>query len=227
MALPATPTKRVLTEDAHSAFRASRSPYNGIISDDLTARLQNIGSRVRKCVNEGYATTRFGSVPPTPFSSPVKPSSTSNASSGSPIFRSANDTLFNVFSSPTRVVASAPSPLPLPRKRGRAEIDDKEEEEENLVLGLVNLEPEDIMMDMETGSDEEDVTIITNTASSPSRPMRPLKKSSRVLCNTIPPFVIAKHPNVHSPGVSDSSLIHGNMATPVNKEWKNMFDQPF
>ncbi|KAH8118682.1 hypothetical protein DFH11DRAFT_693389 [Phellopilus nigrolimitatus] len=231
MAMPATPTKRALTEEAHNSSNASRSPYNGIISDDLTARLQNIGSRVRKRVTEGYATQRldpFASVPPTPNSSPLKPSTEHRTYKTSPIFRSANDTLLDVFSPPARAAASPPTPVPSPRKRGRSEFDIEDEEEP--FRGTDKSENETIAMEIEPTSDDEDITIITNGSPSPSprRPMRPLKKAGRVHRFPVAPFVLNTRANKQFPSDrSDDIAMHVDIATTPNNEWKDLFIQPF
>ncbi|THH11939.1 hypothetical protein EW145_g316 [Phellinidium pouzarii] len=183
MAMSMTPTKRVLTEDAHSSFRASRSPYNGIISDDITARLQNIGSRVRK----------------------------------------SNDTLLGVFSPQFRAAISQSSPSPSPRKRGRTESDSEREEE--VTLGQSVAESEDAEMEMETTSDDEDITIITTVnLPSPSRPVKPLKKSARAQHTSVPPLVHTMPTNTQ---YSDLGRMHLDSENCVNKEWKDLFNEPF
>lgn len=149
-------------------------------------------------VTEGYATQRasaFPSATPTPFSSPVKQSTiTSSASQISPIFRSVNDTLIDVFSSPERASAAAPSPSPSPKKRGRVEADLQEEEEDDdecLPLGLQSKQDEDSVMELRMRAGGEDVSAIRNE--SPTRPIKPLKKTTRVCCPSVPPFDLSSH----------------------------------
>ncbi|KAM6495898.1 hypothetical protein JOM56_008604 [Amanita muscaria] len=80
-------------------------PSHPSISDDLATRLRNLGSRIRKNVNEGYATRPSES----PQFSPTK---------SADIFQSAKDTLHDVFH-------SQPSTPPVsPRKRQRSDSDD-------------------------------------------------------------------------------------------------------
>ncbi|KAF7332200.1 hypothetical protein MKEN_00101000 [Mycena kentingensis (nom. inval.)] len=87
--------KRVLTDDARAANVYNPHPSTPA---DLTLALQNVGSRVRKHVNQGYATQRRSSAPPSPTrSSPA-------------IFTPAFDTL-------RTVMASAPPAAPRRLKR--------------------------------------------------------------------------------------------------------------
>ncbi|KAF8631952.1 hypothetical protein AX15_002113 [Amanita polypyramis BW_CC] len=91
------PAKRPATHAAVNAANASPG-----IPDDLTARLRSLGSRIRKQVTEGYATS------PSPHPSPSK----------SPlIFQSAKDTLRDVFHSQPSTPSSSP------RKRTRPNTD--------------------------------------------------------------------------------------------------------
>ncbi|KII94677.1 hypothetical protein PLICRDRAFT_33493 [Plicaturopsis crispa FD-325 SS-3] len=69
----------------------------GLLSAELAARLQSVGSRVRKHVTEGYATTRFSTACST-TSSPVTQTSLLPPPVGPTYFRSANDTLRDVLS---------------------------------------------------------------------------------------------------------------------------------
>ncbi|KAJ7068263.1 hypothetical protein C8F01DRAFT_1117533 [Mycena amicta] len=108
-------SKRALTESAHQA-RVQTSIHPSTPTD-LALKLQNIGSRVRKNVTEGYATQRHTSTPP----SPTKPPS---AQSG--IFTPAIDILRDVF-------ASAPTQPPAPsspRKRQHQEDQDASDSED-------------------------------------------------------------------------------------------------
>ncbi|KAF9462634.1 hypothetical protein BDZ94DRAFT_714790 [Collybia nuda] len=84
--------KRVLTDGAHDAIIASSSlsPPSSTPSD-VAASLRSIGSRVRKSVTEGYITPN---------------SSYTKAYSTGAVFRSANDTLRDIF--PSSPVAPTP-----------------------------------------------------------------------------------------------------------------------
>lgn len=104
--------KRVLTDDAHAASAARAG--NDLISDDLAARLQNIGSRVRKSVTEGYITPLSQS--PTKAAAPT-----------------AKETLQQVFGSPTRSKGT-PSPLKRPRPEDGEDDDDGDEDEDDVVF---------------------------------------------------------------------------------------------
>ena len=115
-------------------------------------------------VNDGYATQRSAPLPPTPHSSLAKPSTTCSGayttSSVSPIFRSANDTLLDVFASPSRVMACPVTPSP--KKRSRSEFDD----DATVVDG-----------DDDRDMDSDDEPVLFFLGPSPGRPMKPLKRS--------------------------------------------------
>ncbi|KAH7106518.1 hypothetical protein BKA62DRAFT_297865 [Auriculariales sp. MPI-PUGE-AT-0066] len=103
------PSKRVLTLDVYDASRAMNtfSQRNDFISDDLTARLQNVGSRVRKSVAEGYTTPAASPL----TQSPVKQLHTTPTAAS--FLPTSNQILHSVFGKAT------PSPSPSPRKRTR------------------------------------------------------------------------------------------------------------
>ncbi|KDQ15385.1 hypothetical protein BOTBODRAFT_173878 [Botryobasidium botryosum FD-172 SS1] len=85
--------KRVLTASNRKynlAFNARPSPSG--IPSDLNIALQNVGSRVRRTVSEGYKTHR----------APTDPPVTSSSNAQQPLFRSAADTLHDVYSQPRR-----------------------------------------------------------------------------------------------------------------------------
>ncbi|EJD48463.1 hypothetical protein AURDEDRAFT_112914 [Auricularia subglabra TFB-10046 SS5] len=100
--------KRVLTDDAHAASAARAG--NDLISDDLAARLQNIGSRVRKSVTEGYSTPLSQS--PTKAAAPT-----------------AKETLQQVFGSPARAGSKGGTPSPLKRPRAALEPEDDDDDD--------------------------------------------------------------------------------------------------
>lgn len=155
------------------------------VAEDICLALQNVGSRVRKSepvllsmlrdaayslygisdVMEGYATDRFNaSIPATPHSSPTKQPIT--PSSNNPIFRSANDTLYDVFSSPTR---SAFTPSPSPKKRGRADVGPEVEP------GVrSDVDPDSEMSGFISDPEDEEVLFVLEPAM--SRPIKPLRR---------------------------------------------------
>ncbi|KJA24665.1 hypothetical protein HYPSUDRAFT_483210, partial [Hypholoma sublateritium FD-334 SS-4] len=93
--------KRLLTDDIHDArVRADQWAAASDTPDELTQRLRNAGSRVRKSVMEGYRTT---------------PSSFSKAQSTGSIFRSMNDTLRDVYANSSGEISNA-----MTRKRARS-----------------------------------------------------------------------------------------------------------
>ncbi|KAF8076372.1 hypothetical protein FPV67DRAFT_1664653 [Lyophyllum atratum] len=152
--------KRVLTEEA----RESLTDHNLCPSstpDDLAARLRSVGSRVRKNVTEGYAST--------------PPSFMKSKSTGT-IFRSAHDTLREVYDPLAPNCASVASH----KKRGRSQGDqgyDSDggvDEDRDTEMGSVNQE-----------SDEEGVSIIVGPdAKSLGRPMKALRKPRRAMLAT-------------------------------------------
>ncbi|KZV81187.1 hypothetical protein EXIGLDRAFT_731612 [Exidia glandulosa HHB12029] len=113
-----SPAKRALTSDAHDNIKASNAIRNDLLSDDLAARLQNIGSRVRKSVAEGYNT---------PSATPPTQSPTKHTTPSACFVPTAKETLQNVFGSPTRL-RGTPSPL----KRGRSHESDDDRDEDNM-----------------------------------------------------------------------------------------------
>ena len=151
-------------------------------------------TRNTSAVNEGYATQRtIPSATPTPYPSPIKSSTASTSASQPqaslnthiPIFRSANDTLAEVFSSPERVSGgnALHTPSPSPKKRGRAaseaasdESDDEEELDEpvlesptKLRMGASSANTPDMILDSD---------VVGGASPSPTRPIRPLRKSA-------------------------------------------------
>ncbi|KAL5487664.1 hypothetical protein ACEPAI_5772 [Sanghuangporus weigelae] len=230
MSEPAT-TKRVLTEDAHSSLCATRLHFGNFVSDDLAARLQNLGSRVRKSVNEGYATQRYGGIPsvtPTPFSSPVKSISVTTSPQSAPIFRSANDTLLDVFSSPALCNGNASPASASQKKRRHAEIDQEEDDGEGSpITTFSTCNGNSAATEMEAASEDEDVMIITEASQtySPSRPVRPLKRTGRTHHSSGAP---SNPPCITKSCFSSSSFNpHTEEATPIASDWKSMFNQPF
>jgi len=110
--------KRLLTQDAHTASNSSfQSSASDIISEDLNARLQNVGSRIRRSVSAGYATHKFSLPSPTQGAA-------SNPLDEPPIFRSSYDTLHAVYS---QFPASALALSDKKRTRAESSVDEPEE----------------------------------------------------------------------------------------------------
>ncbi|KAI0068703.1 hypothetical protein BV25DRAFT_1986285 [Artomyces pyxidatus] len=168
------PSKRIYTEDERAMSDASfTTSATGLVSSDLTAQLQNVGSRIRRSVSQGYATDRFTSAPSsarvmtrtssTPFSPVVDES---------PFFRSSNDTLHAVFSQfPSATGASRE----LKRPRAGPTIDEEADG------GSADV-------DMPTEVDEHgDALVNTSEAGEPIaslRPMKPLRRTPRTFGQT-------------------------------------------
>ncbi|KAH9060888.1 hypothetical protein EDB87DRAFT_511888 [Lactarius vividus] len=160
-------SKRVLTQDAHTASNLSfQSSASNIITEDLTAQLQNVGRHIRRSVSAGYATNRFSSA------SPMQ-DATSTPINESPIFRSTYDTLQAVYS-------QFPSPIPAPsdKKRMRAESSVDEPEEPS---GDGDREQDD------EGSDTvmQSASVIGANDLALSRPMKPLRRNRRTFGQTM------------------------------------------
>jgi hypothetical protein len=171
------PAKRAFTADVHDAILASNAPRHDFISDDLTARLQNVGSRVRRSVAEGYTTPA-----PSPLTqSPVKPHHTTPVA----FIPTSNQILQSVFGSPTTRFGAtfgmrSPSPSPSPRKRNR-----EDERAREMKVDLDSMECCDSSSDADDlDSDSDDEVLITphlaadgfpNVLAGP-RPMRPLRR---------------------------------------------------
>jgi len=108
-------SKRSLT---HRPDTDTQPPASHLISPDLNASLQNIGSRIRRSVSEGYATHRFS---PASIQAAGGQASINDA----PIFRSSHDTLHAVYSQ----FSSSSTLVPSDRKRGRMELAIEESED--------------------------------------------------------------------------------------------------
>ncbi|KAI0036715.1 hypothetical protein K488DRAFT_81713 [Vararia minispora EC-137] len=104
------------------------------LDSDLLAQLQNVGSRVRRSVSEGYQTHRFTTPAPGQRASFSRSASIPILTTDNePIFRSANDTLHAVYS---RYPSGAKTQSD--RKRGRAQAAIEEEDEEDMLDGEEN-----------------------------------------------------------------------------------------
>ncbi|KAN0132631.1 hypothetical protein V8E53_009647 [Lactarius tabidus] len=159
-------SKRLLTQDAHTASNLSfQSSASELIPEDLNARLQNVGSRIRRSVSAGYATHKFSS-----------PSPAQAAASGPinepPIFRSSYDTLHAVYSQ-----FSASTLAPSDKKRTRAESSVDEPGEGS---GDGNQEQDD------KGDDTvmQSASVIGANDLALSRPIKPLRRTHRTFGHT-------------------------------------------
>ncbi|TFK55692.1 hypothetical protein OE88DRAFT_649628 [Heliocybe sulcata] len=149
-------SKRPLTETARHDLTSSNAPGNAFLSDDVYARLRNVGSRVRKSVTEGYNTHRYTGTPPDDETSNAQ---TLMRETSGPIFTSSNATLHQVFGGTDGGPAAVSSCL----KRSRS----FSEEEHHLT------DPENGDVDMLNESQALD-----ETSTSPSkRIIKPLRRN--------------------------------------------------
>ncbi|KIM90784.1 hypothetical protein PILCRDRAFT_811262 [Piloderma croceum F 1598] len=164
------PSKRINRSEGSHTERA----HIDATQDELTARLQSVGSRVRKSVMEGYITDRSASVPTSSYSSPTKPKSTPRWEAR--IFQSANDTLREVYST----TGGYGSPHLSPNKRERAQSEDPDSE----------TYPEVNDIEMQASDSGNAGTSFSHTFADEdatycqSRPVKPLKGSGRQLAQT-------------------------------------------
>lgn len=121
-----------------------------------------------------------------------------------------SDTLYEVLSSPTRVLSS---PSPSPKKRGRAELEEETTESELDADGDAGME-----------SDDESVTFVLTP--SPTRPTRPLRKLSTPHLNSLSHTIIRQE--VVDRSVSaDRTVMQIDNAAPDKPQWTDMFNQEF
>jgi len=164
-----SPAKRInRTNKETYAHNTTINTQTDALSNELTARLQNVGARVRKSVTEGY---RNASTPTSPYASPTKPKPT--PSSEGRIFQSANDTLREVYSTLPPGGYRAPQSSPNKRERARSEEPDG---------GTGSLENGDAeMQTSESEGDENTLPIFAELDASrgEARPVKPLKRSGR------------------------------------------------
>ncbi|CAA7259750.1 unnamed protein product [Cyclocybe aegerita] len=189
----AQPTKRPQTDEARENLLASdASALSTGTPEDLAQRLRNIGSRVRRNVNQGYLTA------------PSSASFTKAQSTGS-IFRSMNDTLHDVFANTPSGVLNDQLPS---RKRARSHsLTESEEREDSTVP-----------MDLREENNSENDQTLNQTSS--SRPMKPLRSAPRILLQThsLPNgalFLGESHraPPGRSKTVEEDDWSHDNSAT--------------
>jgi len=188
-----SPSKRALTTDTHQAAITSQVLRDDI-SPGLTTLLQNMGSKVRRSVAEGYVTKRDSS-PPTPLSqSPVKQASTP------PFFISSKDTLHRVYSPSS--ASTTPSSSPLKRARAEWEASERASSSGNACGADVDVHMKwagSSESDIEDDSDDDDAVVITPAgivgslpaSCTPPRPVRPLRKSKCGVAstNSMPPML--------------------------------------
>jgi len=140
-------------------------------SDELTARLQNIGARVRKSVTEGYLNA---SAPTSPCASPTKPKAA--PPSEARIFQSANDTLREVYSAIPLGGYRPPQSSPNKRERARSkEPDDRSPENSDAEMQI-----------SESEAAENTLPTFAEFDARPgeARPVKPLKRSGRQFAET-------------------------------------------
>ncbi|TFK75922.1 hypothetical protein BDN72DRAFT_356891 [Pluteus cervinus] len=185
-------SKRPQTEDMVTSLPgANATPNPGAISEDLMMRLRLVGPRVRKNVTEGYMSPP-SSVGRAPFEKA--------ATTGHLIFRSANDTLRDVYtrSSP---LANAPSQ----RKRARSVSEQERPEGDNTPSELIPTE-------MPPPSEAAEVKPALAT-----RNIRPLRKtnSGRVFLQTqsLPAGVFRLGGNTE-----DGAVVTSTAVAPVAEE---------
>ncbi|THH19780.1 hypothetical protein EW146_g1457 [Bondarzewia mesenterica] len=161
--------KRVLTDDSLSSRTSSfTTSASSLISDDLAARLQNVGTRVRKSVTEGYATDRLAPGASTSRVLSRIASTPHRSANGQPVFQSSFDIIHAVYSEPMH---STTAPSVLKRSRGEAimdEVDGDADEDE----------------DMEKGGNMADAELRIGSPYSANhvnagRPIKPLRRTAR------------------------------------------------
>ncbi|TFK43544.1 hypothetical protein BDQ12DRAFT_675149 [Crucibulum laeve] len=158
----ASPTKRLLTEEARtSSFTASQPTST---SDDLTARLRSLGSRVRKNVTEGYAT-------------PPSVHAFSKSKSTGYIFRSANDTLRDVYS--TKGV----SDMPISAKKRSRSASTSDHGNEN--SAHASEDDEELAMQLDSRNpDASKVSLFLQEQRGAQRPLKPLRRPRKAIMAT-------------------------------------------
>jgi len=188
-------SKRRLTQDARTASDASfQSSASELISPDLNARLQNIGSRIRRSVSDGYATHRFS------------PASVQSADKQDPIndvaiFRSSNDTLHAVYSQfPSSIRA------PSDRKRVRMEstVDERDEHFDRATT-------------VHDSNGTQNTSVITTSDLACSRPIKPLRRTPRGFGQTksLPASVFASS----SSGGENQIPLDGSSQSQEEEDW--------
>ncbi|KAH9965874.1 hypothetical protein BC827DRAFT_1264957 [Russula dissimulans] len=171
--------KRPLTH--HPRPPTDPSSPSALISPDLNARLQNIGSRIRRSVSQGYATH------------PFSPASIHTQGQGSisdvAIFRSSNDTLRAVYS---QFTSSMPAPSDRKRVRMESPADERDEHHEGSNTA-------------QDGAGMHSASVIATSDLACSRPMKPLRRTPRAFGQTksLPAAVFgsssADNGQVHTP----------------------------
>ncbi|KAF7433426.1 hypothetical protein PC9H_005378 [Pleurotus ostreatus] len=154
--------KRVLTDETYQSNVESSNQCPASTPADLAAALRSVGARARKSVTEGYPTSRFQASAAS--SLPAK----ARTSSGTALFRSANDTLREVYSN-----AHYQSPCSSSSKKrarpdaGQSHSDDERHAKSDSDTEM-NIEPTDSFIPSRTDG----------------RVVRPLRKTRRALMQT-------------------------------------------
>ncbi|KAI6151934.1 hypothetical protein BKA82DRAFT_4105067 [Pisolithus tinctorius] len=187
--------KRTLAEEEFATRCAPEWQRSDGLPSDLAARIRNASMRGRKNVTEGYRSPPSSSE--TPYSSPVKASSSSTTVANSP--PTSNEVLHQVFSSALGVYTPLPSPSK--RRRSRVDLDDEDSD-----VSPVNGQSEDRDEAMEEISgDEEEMEV--------ERPVKPLRRSGRSAKKEVSPPM----PNpLRCPGMSDVITAQQRRATVAN-----------
>jgi len=171
-------SKRPLTQQARAASNASyQSSASNLISPDLNARLQNVGSRIRRSVSQGYAT---------------QPASIQTQRQGfindPAIFRSSNDTLHAVYS---QFTSSVPPPSDRKRVRMESTVDERDEHQEDGSM-------------VQDGAGIYSTSVIATNDLACSRPIKPLRRTPRTFGQTksLPAAIFGSSPDsgeAHTP----------------------------
>ncbi|EDR12849.1 uncharacterized protein LACBIDRAFT_323622 [Laccaria bicolor S238N-H82] len=153
----ALPTKRILTLEAHAAFAASDAPPPSTPTD-LAAQLRTLGARIRSNVAQGYTT-------------PVSNRAFVKANSTGIIFRSANDTLRDVYSDFERECHPSTSQ----NKRAHSDTDSVDE------MSAVG---EQLSMDLDDRENNDAVSTLSTGGETSLRPKKPLRQSRSLISRT-------------------------------------------
>jgi hypothetical protein len=138
-------------------------------------------------VDQGYATQRY-SAPTTPYSSPEKSKPPSTSAT---LFRSAADTLHDVFASPEAEIPLSESPS----KRNRACYEDEDE-------FVVDGDGDAAMQVIEGGLDQ----IAASKDTRPVKPLRPRKRSLAKSVSLPPGLLFASQSAKHLDGLGNMKV---------------------
>ncbi|KAI0053630.1 hypothetical protein FA95DRAFT_1674160 [Auriscalpium vulgare] len=165
------PPKRIVTESERAMSNVSfTTSASDLISPDLSARLQNVGSRVRRSVSQGYATDRFTSALTSSRTMTRTISTPLSSLDEAPLFQSSNDTLHAVYSQ-----MPPSSSREGKRRRAHATMDEEVDGE----YADVDKREDDEHFDGATPS-----TALADGPIAPLRPMKPLRRTPRTFGQT-------------------------------------------